>query len=44
MGQQIETKGCPKCGGTMYRTVDTDEHGNPTSQPQFVCSGCGAVE
>lgn len=46
MGQRIETKGCGRCGGTMYKTVDVDENGNPTSQTQWVCSSssCGAVE
>lgn len=44
MGQRIETKGCRGCGGTMYRTVDVDENGVPTSYPQYVCSSCGAVE
>ncbi|MEU9606134.1 hypothetical protein [Streptomyces sp. NPDC048057] len=46
MGQRIETRGCSRCGGTMYRTVDVDENGNPTSYPQYVCSNgaCGNVE
>ncbi|MFD9488037.1 hypothetical protein [Streptomyces sp. NPDC059991] len=44
MGQTIQTRGCSKCGGTMYRTVDVDEHGNPISVPQFVCNSCGNVE
>ncbi|WP_327413248.1 hypothetical protein [Streptomyces sp. NBC_01233] len=41
MGQTIQTAGCPKCGGTMYRTVDTDEHGNPIGMGPYVCSNCG---
>ncbi|MFK0294956.1 hypothetical protein ACIQU6_31405 [Streptomyces sp. NPDC090442] len=44
MGQLIETRGCGKCGGTMYRTVETDEDGKPTQESQFVCSVCGHVE
>ncbi|MFE6690508.1 hypothetical protein ACFVFQ_29060 [Streptomyces sp. NPDC057743] len=44
MGQLIETRGCGRCGGTMYRTVETDERGNPTQESQFVCSACGHVE
>ncbi|MFI9628044.1 hypothetical protein [Streptomyces sp. NPDC052042] len=43
MGQGIETQGCPQCGGTMYRTVETDDNGNPTSMSQFVCQSCGHV-
>lgn len=41
MGQTIQTAGCPKCGGTMYRTVDTDEHGNPIGMGPYVCANCG---
>jgi transposase-like protein len=37
----IETTGCPKCGGTMYRTYETDDKGNRTGQSQFICQGCG---
>ncbi|MFI9081966.1 hypothetical protein ACIGW8_36975 [Streptomyces sioyaensis] len=44
MGQQIATKGCGKCGGTMWKTIDTDENGNPTNESQYVCGGCGNVE
>lgn len=46
MGQTIQTKGCGKCGGTMYRTVDVDENGNPTGAVQYVCSNtsCGNME
>jgi predicted RNA-binding Zn-ribbon protein involved in translation (DUF1610 family) len=43
MGQVIQTTGCPKCGGTMYRTVDTDKNGNPTGGAQYVCGTCGHV-
>ncbi|QKN87556.1 hypothetical protein SEA_HFRANCETTE_29 [Streptomyces phage HFrancette] len=43
MGQTIETTGCPKCGSTMYKTIETDDQGNPTSATQFVCQGCGHV-
>lgn len=37
----IQTKGCGRCGGTMYRTVDHNGSGSP-----YVCSNlsCGAVE
>lgn len=41
MGQTIQTRGCPNCGGTMYKTVDTDENGNPTNESQFICNACG---
>lgn len=44
MGQTIETRGCSRCGGTMYRTVDTDENGQPTNVSQFICTGCGGME
>ncbi len=44
MGQLIQTRGCSKCGGTMYRTVETDRDGNPTQESQFVCSACGHIE
>lgn len=44
MGQTIQTRGCSKCGGTMYKTVDTDENGNPTNESQFICTGCGNME
>lgn len=43
MGQTIETRGCQNCGGTMYRTVDTDENGNPTNVSQYICGACGAM-
>ncbi|QKN87612.1 hypothetical protein QEN63_gp27 [Streptomyces phage Vondra] len=43
MGQEIRTTGCPKCGGSMYKTVETDDQGNPTNESQFVCQGCGHV-
>ncbi|MCY0944280.1 hypothetical protein [Streptomyces antarcticus] len=41
MGQTIQTAGCDKCGGTMYRTVDTDDKGNPIGMGPYVCAGCG---
>ncbi|MEV7470290.1 hypothetical protein AB0O20_27855 [Streptomyces kronopolitis] len=44
MGQLIQTRGCGKCGGTMYKTVDTDENGNPTNEGPYVCQGCGNCE
>lgn len=44
MGQRIETKGCGGCQGTMYKTVETDDGGNPTSETQWVCQSCGKVE
>ncbi|GGU67507.1 hypothetical protein GCM10010211_36030 [Streptomyces albospinus] len=44
MGQMIETRGCGKCHSTMYKTVETDENGNPTDESQWVCSNCGHVE
>ncbi|GAA2957403.1 hypothetical protein [Streptomyces enissocaesilis] len=28
-GQTIQTRGCSKCGSTTYRTVETDEPGQP---------------
>lgn len=34
----IATKGCGKCGGTMYRTEDTDGSG------LWVCSECGKAD
>ena len=34
----VATKGCRKCGKTMYRTR---EHSGAS---QWVCSSCGAVE
>ncbi|MFF7365801.1 hypothetical protein [Streptomyces sp. NPDC008125] len=43
MGQRIETQGCTAgCGGTMYKTVDLDDAGNPTSSTTWVCGKCGA--
>lgn len=44
MGQEIQTKGCGRCGGTMYKTRDVDENGNVSSESQYVCNSCGAVE
>ncbi len=44
MGQTIQTRGCSKCGGTMYRVVETDSHGNPISSSVYVCNGCGNME
>jgi hypothetical protein len=44
VGQGIQTKGCGRCSGTMYKTVETDENGNVTGESQYVCSACGAVE
>lgn len=44
MGQTIQTRGCPKCGSTMYRTVDVDDNGNPISVPTFICNNCGHME
>lgn len=44
MGQTIQTRGCSKCHSTMYKTVDTDENGNPTNESQFICTGCGHME
>lgn len=44
MGQTIQTRGCSKCQGTMYKTVETDENGNPTNESQFICSNCGNME
>lgn len=40
-GQTIQTKGCGKCGGSMYRTVETDSNGNPTGSNLYVCTACG---
>jgi formylmethanofuran dehydrogenase subunit E len=34
----IATKGCRKCGKTMYRTQER------SGGSQWVCSSCGAVE
>ncbi|NYE44273.1 hypothetical protein [Streptomyces fulvorobeus] len=44
MGQTIQTRGCSKCGSTMYRTVDVDDNGNPISVPTFICNNCGHME
>ncbi len=41
MGQQIETRGCSACGGTQWKTIDTDDDGNPTSETTWVCGSCG---
>lgn len=43
MGQTIQTRGCHVCGSTMYKTVETDENGNPTSESQYICGSCGAM-
>lgn len=43
LGTGVETRGCPRCGSTMYRTYETDDRGNVTSQSQFVCNNCGNV-
>lgn len=43
MGQTIQTRGCHACGNTMYKTVETDENGNPTSESQYICASCGAM-
>lgn len=42
----IATKGCGKCGGTMWKTYETDENGNEIPGGQWVCGNpsCGAVE
>ncbi|MEU0159038.1 hypothetical protein ABZ154_09400 [Streptomyces sp. NPDC006261] len=40
MGQTIQTRGC---GGTMYKTVETDENGNPTNESLYICGSCGAM-
>ncbi len=34
----IATKGCDRCGGTIYLTQESD------GSQQWVCSGCGGVE
>ncbi|MEV0416485.1 hypothetical protein AB0I68_38580 [Streptomyces sp. NPDC050448] len=44
MGQTIQSRGCSNCGGTMYRCVETDSHGNPTNVPVFICNNCGHQE
>ncbi|WP_328620739.1 hypothetical protein [Streptomyces sp. NBC_00354] len=44
MGQTIQTRGCPSCSGTMYRCVETDDQGNPTNVPLFICNNCGHME
>ncbi|UKY54877.1 hypothetical protein [Streptomyces inhibens] len=46
MGQQMQTRGCSACGGTMYKTVEVDENNQVTGESQFVCSNssCGNVE
>ncbi|MFG2617829.1 hypothetical protein ACGFXC_09370 [Streptomyces sp. NPDC048507] len=41
MSPRIQTTGCPKCGGTMYKTIETDENGNPIGAGPFVCNSCG---
>ncbi|MFE4857326.1 hypothetical protein [Streptomyces sp. NPDC056670] len=40
------TKGCGSCGGTMYKTYETDANGNVTSESQWVCANpqCGTME
>jgi hypothetical protein len=44
MGQQIMTKGCSKCGGTMYKIIETDSNGNPTGETAYCCQSCGNME
>lgn len=44
MGQTVQTRGCSKCQGTMYRIVETDQHGNPTNASLFCCNNCGHME
>lgn len=44
VGQLIQTRGCGSCGGTMYKTVETDDNGNPTNESQFICAACGHME
>jgi len=41
MGQQIATRGCRQCGGTQYKTIETDQNGNPTNESLWICNGCG---
>lgn len=41
MGQQIATRGCSKCGATQWKTIETDENGNPTNETTWVCGSCG---
>jgi hypothetical protein len=41
MGQRIETRGCSNCGGTQYKTIETDDKGNATGESVWVCNGCG---
>lgn len=41
MSPMIQTTGCPKCGGTMYKTIETDKDGNPIGAGPYVCNGCG---
>lgn len=41
MGQRIETRGCPNCGGTQYKTIETDQDGNATGESLWICAGCG---
>lgn len=42
----IQTKGCSGCGGTMYKTYETDENGQVTSESQWICANpqCGNME
>ncbi|MFE5090587.1 hypothetical protein ACFRCI_09320 [Streptomyces sp. NPDC056638] len=44
MGQTIQTRGCSKCGGTMYKMIETDDQGNPTSESMYICNNCGNIE
>lgn len=41
MGQVIQTCGCPKCGGTMYKTIEVDENNQPIGSGPYVCGNCG---
>lgn len=43
-GQEIQTRGCSKCGGTMYKTKDLDDDGNTNWETNYICSNCGAIE
>ncbi|MFI1942074.1 hypothetical protein ACH44C_33690 [Streptomyces purpureus] len=44
MGQLIQTRGCSKCGGTMYKIIETDQHGTPTGESPYCCHSCGHME
>lgn len=43
MGPAVKTTGCPKCHGTMIKTIDADKDGRPTGEGPFVCRSCGHV-